>query len=187
MRAFQDFLSLGPLYRQRVTGFAIEPSWLAHQLNMLYLPLWLGASAIRTSVYRFRLWRFTIENFLLVGGVITLLLSFSRVGYAAFLISITFLFISFNAWLFKKVRAMLMHRNPDRRPQLLSAGLIAILLITYLVFIGAGLYVFSRVDPRMAEVFKISNWTSGGFLDYANQLQFGERAVYWQAGWGGLQ
>ena len=42
MKSIHELYSVGPLYRQRVSGFALEPSWFAHQLNMIYLPLWLA-------------------------------------------------------------------------------------------------------------------------------------------------
>jgi hypothetical protein len=40
-RPYQHIFSIGTLYRGRVVGFTLEPSWLANQLNMLYLPFWL--------------------------------------------------------------------------------------------------------------------------------------------------
>ena len=42
----QLFSSRGgdPLIQSRVTGFAYEPSWLAHQLNLVFLPVWLAAT-----------------------------------------------------------------------------------------------------------------------------------------------
>ena len=43
MHRIQELVSSsGVLYRGRATGLAYEPSWLAHQLNMVYLPIWLG-------------------------------------------------------------------------------------------------------------------------------------------------
>ncbi len=63
MRDVQDVFSLGPLYRQRTSGFALEPSWLAHMLNMLYLPMWLAASFNGYSIFSFRiLKKISVEN-----------------------------------------------------------------------------------------------------------------------------
>ena len=86
MFELQGFFSERVLYRQRVTGFALEPSWLAHQLNMFYLPFWLSFSLHRKSNHTFRLYFLTFENILLVSGVLVLLLTLSRVGLAAFLL-----------------------------------------------------------------------------------------------------
>ncbi|TLN00454.1 hypothetical protein FDZ74_16595, partial [bacterium] len=41
---FQDMISSSrTLFVGRINGLTFEPSWLAHQLNMFYLPLWLAA------------------------------------------------------------------------------------------------------------------------------------------------
>jgi hypothetical protein len=185
MRNFQDLLSLGPLYRQRVAGFALEPSWFAHQMNMLYLPLWLAATVRRTTSHRFSLLGLTLENLLLVGGIGCLVLSFSRVGLLAFCAVLTYLFLRLNLWLVGKLRAWLVahFRWSTSRRILLSAGVGSVLLFFYVGGLVGGLWVYSRVYPPMASVFKIDFWKSSGFLVYANKLQFGERAAYWQAGW----
>jgi len=66
----------GLVKNKRVSGFAYEPSWLAGQLATLYLP-WLIASLIA----RYRLSRFKwLEVILLLSGLITLLLTYSRGG-----------------------------------------------------------------------------------------------------------
>jgi len=44
LMAFQQLVSTRDLFLGRVTAFAFEPSWLAHQMNLLYLPFWLGAT-----------------------------------------------------------------------------------------------------------------------------------------------
>jgi O-antigen ligase len=176
MRDIQDIFSLGPLYRGRVTGFALEPSWLAHQLNMLYLPLWLASSIRKFSACHFRLAGLTMENVLLVGGGLTLALSFSRIGWLGFFAVLTFLFILGNirlvGWLGNKLRR-----------RLLAVLASAILVCVYLAGILGAAYVMSKVDPRMEDLFKAGFWQQDTALVLANSLQFGERVVYWQAGW----
>lgn len=181
MRAFQDQLSLGPMYRGRVTGFALEPSWLAHQLNMLYLPLWLAATLQRWTSYRRKFMGLTVENGLLVGGVLALGLSFSRVGYGAFMLVLTYLFLRYNRRLVSWLQNRLTVKT-GRRPWVRGAVLLALVAVYLLAGFGV-LTMFSRLDPRMENVFRTSYWRDGGFLTYANELQFGERAVYWQSGW----
>ncbi len=51
------------LYVQRTTGFAYEPSWLAHQLNMLYLPFWLASVFTGFTAHRLRGWKITFDIF----------------------------------------------------------------------------------------------------------------------------
>ncbi len=189
MRDFHDLLSLGPLYRQRVTGFALEPSWLAHQLNMLYLPLWLAASVHRTSAHSWRVLRLSAENLLLAAGVVTLGLTLSRVGFLALLAAGSYLVLRFNIWLVRRIFDWLSTRGSALRLQnaagrwLITTSIVVVLLAVYAAAFFGGLYVFSRVDPRMAEVYNLIFWRDSGFAVYANKLQFGERVVYWQAGW----
>jgi hypothetical protein len=83
MQSVHALISTRELFPARATGLAFEPSWLAHQLNMLYLPVWAGAALSGTTVHRMR-WRFiTVERVLLAGGLLALILSVSRVGLLA--------------------------------------------------------------------------------------------------------
>jgi len=188
VRRIQEFFSSGPLYRQRVNGFAFEPSWLAHQLNMVFLPIWLAATVRRFSVHRFRLMGITFENLLLVGGVFILFLSYSRVGLLAFLMMVTYLFIQANIrlsrWLLKR---MSWHEQVDtarRRRRILSLGVTAIMIVSYLAILTGGAFVLSRLDPRMKDLFTFSFGTDNPVLRYADRLDVASRLVYWQAGWG---
>ena len=88
---FQHFFSTRSLWYNRITSFAFEPSWLAHQLNLIFLPFWLAATITRWSAFRFRLWRISLENVLLAIGVTVLFLSSSRVGTLSFLLVVAFL------------------------------------------------------------------------------------------------
>jgi O-antigen ligase len=172
------------LYPGRVTGLAYEPSWLAHQLNMLYLPLWLAASVQRLSAHRFRLWFLTFENLLLAGGVVILLLSFSRVGLAAFLLMLGYLFLAANAALVRKVEGRFLQRYGGRARKALVAGITLALILMYVLLIVSAAFGLSRIDPRMQTLFDLSTLRQEGILEYANRMFFAERLVYWQAGWG---
>ena len=84
------FSTRGLVKNKRVSGLAYEPSWLAGQLASLYIP-WLFASLLA----RYRLSRFKwLESVLLVGGLVILLLTYSRSGLAILVGAslVTFLF-----------------------------------------------------------------------------------------------
>ncbi len=179
MRTFQHFFSTTVLFDRRATGFASEPSWLAHQLNLVYLMYWMAATKNKFSVHKFRIWKFTFENILLAAGVVVLFTTFSRGGLVAFMLVLAFLFVLLNIrfakWLIKKM-------NVRRK------GLIGLLtgfgmFILYLGIALAGLFILSKIDPRMEKVFVFSSSTENPILKYADNLQFGERVVYWQTGW----
>lgn len=65
-----------PLFPQRVSGLAYEPSWLADQLVGLYMPFLFAAVLLRSSLTR---WRW-LEPVLLLLSLGVLLLTYSRGG-----------------------------------------------------------------------------------------------------------
>jgi hypothetical protein len=87
--AFQGMISTRGLFADRITAFAFEPSWLAHQLNLLFLPFWLAATVSGWSAFHFRLWKMSTENILLAIGAVVLFLS-SRVGTLSLLLVLGF-------------------------------------------------------------------------------------------------
>lgn len=189
MDLIQRKISLHVLYAQRATGMAYEPSWLAHQLNMVYLPLWLAATIQRTSAHRFRILGISLENVLLVMGAAGLFLSFSRVGLLAFLLAVAFVVLRANLHLAGWIQRSIVQRF-NIRPQIrawFNTGVIVILLILFvIVYAGAAFGVVkfaSRYDQRLAHLFTITP-DLGNIVAYANQLAFAERLVYWAVGWG---
>jgi hypothetical protein len=182
MFKIQGFLSARVLYRQRVTGFALEPSWLAHQLNMLYLPFWLAASLTGYSSHSFSLKKISFENFLLAGGVITLGLTLSRVGFAAFFLMILLAIVLIHRHLVTAITNWLTNKLKLRRKinqKTISVGIIAFYILLAMVFI----IIYSRFDPRMMSLFSFSFNQDNPFLRYFNELKFGDRVVYWLTGW----
>lgn len=179
MRTIQHLFSTTVLFDRRATGFASEPSWLAHQLNLVYLVYWISASINRYSAHKFRIWKFTFENLLLAAGFVILFVTFSRGGLVSFMLVLAFLFllanIQFAKWLMKKWNV----RNRVLVGALTGLGM----LILYLGILVGGLFVLSKIDPRMETVFEFSNTSENPLLKYADDLQFGERVVYWQTGW----
>jgi len=192
LRTIQSFFSVGPLYRQRPTGFTLEPSFLANQLNMLYLPAWLAASIRRISAHRFHLVGFIFEDALLAGGAATMFLSLSRVGMLAFFLMLAYLIFKGSLWLTAWIHNQLAARTLARsragvwwisRGKLISSIILIALFLSYLaVAVGVG-FGLSKLDPRMKDLFQFSFNVDNPFLKYAEQLTFASRVVYWQAGW----
>ena len=178
MFELQGLISDRVLYRQRVTGFALEPSWLAHQLNMFYLPFWLSFTLHKKSNHSFRLFFLTFENILLAFGVISLLLTLSRVGVAAFL----FMLVLIGIVIHGRIVDFLMKSIAKKRK--FSRKLIStVLIILYIMGVGLTAFVFSKVDPRMAGLFEFSFENENPFINYFNELKFGDRVIYWWTGW----
>ena len=191
---FQRLISTRDLFTTRITAFAFEPSWLAQQLNLLYLPFWLAATINGWSTFRFRLWKFSLENILLGIGALVLFLS-SRVGTLSLLLIIVFLGIYLNVYLARRLQLGSLARFVSF-PTLLQKIVRSLLpILTLLAFLGIYIlgalvlvYGLSHVDWRLARFFQITSLdqlkllTSNIYLLF-NYLAFAERYVYWVAGW----
>lgn len=189
MREIHALYSIGPLYRQRATGFAVEPSWLAHQLNMLYLPLWLASSIRSFTAHKWKLYKVNFENILLVLGVVVLFLTFSRVGLIALFLMIGYLLLRLNAWVVrwlqnKVLTKWLQQLNSQwvNRWVISTAIGVGLIMIYLVVLFGVG-YGLSQLDPRMKDLFTFSSAQQNALLEYAHRLNFDTRLVYWQAAW----
>jgi O-antigen ligase len=186
---FQGIFSSRVLYRNRVTGFALEPSWFSHQLNMLYIPLWLSASLKKFSSHDFKFLGFTFENLLLLGGVGALFFTLSRGGFLAFLLMMTLIFIYFNIQVINRIKDVWLKKASRLKKGFLHNSktiiifLSILVIFAYLILIAAGTFALSRIDPRMKDLFVFNKDKENPVLTYFNDLQFGERAVYWLAGW----
>jgi len=191
---FQRLISVRDLFATRVTSFAFEPSWLAQQLNLLFLPFWLAATINGWSAFRFRLWKISLENILLAVGAVVLFLA-SRVGTLGLLLILAFLIIYFNIFLAKRLQKWNMRFFARRSPAvqkvangLLLAAILLVFLGVYVLGAIALVYGLSHVDWRLARFFQVTSLAELKFLSsnvyiLFNYLAFAERYVYWVAGW----
>jgi hypothetical protein len=184
----QQELTMRTFYINRVNGFTLEPSWLAHQLNMLYLPAWLAATLQRYSAHRLRVLGITFENILLLGGVGTMVLSRSRIGWLALILVFAFLAIRANLslarWLQERIVRWLQIKPPLHKvvQMVVSIILIAVFILVYTGGVIGVAYVGGEADPRLAQLFEVPTESIFSF-QYLNQLAFAERAIYWSTGY----
>ena len=180
LRAIQDIFSTTTFFGKRMVGFAAEPSWLAHILNMVYLPYWLSATVSGFTALNKKWGKVSIENVFLIFGAIVLFNTLSRAGLFAFLLVLGFFFIRLNIW---AVRQLSTKWGVQHGKRWITLAVVAGFLMIYLGGATGMVYVLSKIDPRMRDVFSLQVISQGGFDKYANLLQFGERVTYWQAGW----
>jgi len=179
VRGFYDIT-----FRTRVGGFTYEPSWLAHQLNVVFLPYWLAATITGYTTAK-KILHLSVENILLALGFIVMFFSLSRIGLAAFLLTTAFAFYRLNAygirWLQNRLRGQpaLSKWHLGRWIQL---PLVLACLIIYLGAIAGFIILLSHFDKRVAHLL---NWRilPNSFLAFAQQGDFAERVVYWSNGW----
>lgn len=194
METVQMWISTRGLFHGRITGLAFEPSWLAQQLNLLFLPLWLAATVTGWSAFRFRLWKFRVENLLLVLGAAVLFVS-SRVGTLAFILVLAFLGIYINILLARRLQKWTLARlahTPRSFKEVVRFLLPVILLLLFITAYGLAMlllvYGLSHVDTRLARIFQLSSIIEPEdatltVYQLFNYLAFAERFVYWVAGW----
>lgn len=188
MERIQSSISISKLVGNmghfRVFGTTLEPSWLAHCLNMLYLPLWLGNSATNTTVFRFRIFKLSIENYLLAIGIFVLIFTYSRIGLISFGLVFVWLILSKSKSFAQKIstRFSSIQHKTNRSLQLLLATLLVVILIISLGGIVLGL---SSNDNRYAKFLQINSediFDTNNFMVLANRAAIAERVVYWDLG-----
>lgn len=198
MEVIHRTFSTGVLYKARVTGLALEPSWYAHQLNMLYLPFWFAATINQYSVHRSRiLRRVSWENLLLVGGIIALVLTKSRVGYVAFLAMSIVFFFQLNQKIVHWIHQKIVNRMPtiqrdqtgvlrkyQRIRKILRIVINLGVLLFYIGLIALVAFFFYTIDERMASVFTFDLSQNQWLYQYLGDLDLGPRVTFWMAGWG---
>ncbi len=162
------------LVKERVTGFAFEPSWLANQLATVYLP-WLWISILTGYRVFKRRW---IEPVLLVGTVTLLISTFSRGGILIGVISCAGGFILTQRSLFRKAIDWLgdPFRKREIQATILRIGIITVVIGSVVV---AG-YLLSQ-NKYFSRIWK-SNKTNP--IDYVVDISAGPRLAYAMAGWG---
>lgn len=197
IRAKLAVQSINVWYSNRVSGFAYEPSWFVREFNLVLFPIWVAAIYLRKSLFKFRLWIFQVEDFLLLGGLIVFAFSSPRIGLVAFLASLAYLallmFGRVLGWIMTKIGQR--RKTPIQHPGWVKF-LLGALLITVLVVAAGGALVgyvvaASGWDSRFElflekdtvsdlELFPI---TEDSLIAFADKLQFSERLVYWFGGW----
>jgi len=189
MKSIHELYSVGPLFRQRVSGFALEPSWLAHQMNVLFIPYWLAASITRTSAFRLKVWKLSIENLLLVLGIAVLLLTYSRIGLAALLVMLAVPVVLAALQLLNKVNQRIFNMDRIKQSARFLKVIFQVVWFIILAAVGIGLviglgFALSKLDMRMASLFEFDFQHRDALLYYAEKLSLAARFVYWDAGWG---
>ena len=117
LNAIQAIFSVRDLRHGRVSGFAYEPSWLADQLVLLFLPFVLGGLiAGQPVVGRGKSGRF-LEVVLLALGIVTLLFTYSRGGLASWLVSAGLVVVGLGLRHRGRIVAWLLGRDHSAKPR----------------------------------------------------------------------
>jgi hypothetical protein len=200
--SLQDWLAVKPPFfaarGARVSALAYEASWFAHQMVILYLPLWLAATLERTSVFSLRLLKFlTLENLLAVVGLAFFFLSSPRIGLLSLLLIFGYIFGWINWVIYRAAMRRLQQWLPQNRLARPINVALALLLLAAFVGLYAGLAggvirLGSERDHRFAalvqsppsaqEIQRLLTLDENTLMYVGLRLQFMERTVYWLNG-----
>jgi len=173
----QETFSLAGLTKnRRISGFALEPSWLAGQLALLYLP-WLVAGLLNPKWYK-KTSELVISIVLLFAALAALMATYSRVGLVMVPVAgaVTFLIAGRAVW--RSVWEWFLtgfRRNARKgRSSWIQAAALRVLLvvITLVVLAGVGLF--------LADGYFSTLWTSdmSNFWRYMSTASMGPRVAY---------
>lgn len=187
------WVSIRRLHRTRLVGLTYEPSWLANQLIVLYIPLWAASVTKRFSVYRIRRGWLTIELLFLLWSMPIFFLTYSRIGLISLFSSLGLLILG-GAWGMAgrfQERMRTRDKNPIWPDSASGDILFRIVIMLSMIFALAMVmllvvYLASKADRRIQQVFS-TNYLSllegaeAPLVALARRLKFAERIVYWVA------
>jgi O-antigen ligase len=162
----------------RISGLALEPSWLAAQVMTLYLP-WAFASVLKNFNLFSRRW---LVVAILAACAFLLTFTFSRAGILIAIGSVVLTFIIAGGermrqawqWLLSPLRW-----RPFSRGKYLEVGLRLAVIIPLLAGLAGGAFVLSR-NRYFAQIWQSRKNT---LTDYFVDIYAGPRLAYAWAGW----
>ena len=184
----------------RINGLTYEASWFAHQMVMLYLPVWMAATYYKTSAFRLRLAHLSIETILLVLGLAAFFLSSPRIGLASFFLMAIYFFVRLNVAFYHKIVQAVIKRFhsiealPSRQNIISIKEVTTLFIVLAYALILAGVFLLaSQRDwrlsllitnpPSMEEIFGVLTLNQSVLLNLSHRFIFLERMVYWFNGW----
>jgi len=184
----------------RVNGLTYEASWFAHQMVMIYLPLWMAATYHKTSAFKFRVLRLSVENIFLVLGLGVFFLSSPRIGLVSLFLMVIYFFVRLNIAFYRKIMQNIMARisSVKGKARLINRTYIGVftslfIVLVYALLIGGVFLLATQRDwrlslliskpPTLQEIIGVLTLNQNTLLDLSHRFIFLERMVYWFNGW----
>jgi hypothetical protein len=184
----------------RVNGLTYEASWFAHQMVIIYLPIWIAATYHKTSAFKSRLLGVSAENVLLLIGLVTFFLSSPRIGLVSLLLMVAYLFWRVNLNIQRTIvqrilslkRFTMQGSKPVNKTLIQALTSLSIILVYFLALTGVVLFAVHR-DTRLStlvsnpptgeEIIGLLTLDQNTLLELSHRFIFLERMVYWLNGW----
>jgi O-antigen ligase len=162
----------------RITGLALEPSWLAAQVITLYLP-WAFAAVLKNYHWDSHRWSVVA---ILTACAFLLIFTFSRGGI---LIALAAIFLTFFITGTDRIRQAWRWFVSPLRPKkqlpnkMLGVGLRITIIVMVLVGLAGGINILSR-NQYFAQIWQSRQ---SNLVDYFVDIYAGPRLAYSYAGW----
>jgi O-antigen ligase len=162
----------------RISGLALEPSWLAAQVITIYLP-WAFAALLKNYDWGSRRWLTVV---ILAACAYLLIFTFSRAGVLTALVTVILTFIIAGRerigqawrWFFSPLQL----KKPFA-PRFPEVGLRIVAIIALLAGLAGGTYILSR-NKYFAQIWQSRKNT---LTNYFVDIYAGPRLAYSWAGW----
>jgi len=184
MAKMQQFVTIQRLNASRVSGMTYEPSSLADQLIVIWLPWVLGASLEDYTVFKWR-WKWvTVEKILFVWTAVILAFTLSRTGLV---LGVGVMGFGFLMKIFGPQYKAQEENKSDQGKSLLAQTLHKYRLVLVLLGFGGFLVLFyilgtqNNYISRMWEYFSVTE--NFEMRKYFNFIGFGSRMTYWETAW----
>ncbi|HOE70151.1 MAG TPA: O-antigen ligase family protein [Brevefilum sp.] len=191
------FQQPGMLFTNRLTALAYEPSWYVLIFTLVLLPLWLSAVFQRKSLFSIKLWRFIVEDVLLLAGMTVFMFSFPRIGLLALIVMLLYFGIQLTRRLFDKINTWLINHKRFKVSDttLFRTGLtLALITLTLIILISAAaifIKIASQQDARFQLIIDLFSTNTlkklptseTDIILFSRGLAFMERTIYWFGGW----
>lgn len=197
------FVVLSPAFSARhgrVNGLTYEASWFAHQMVLIYLPLWLAATYHKTSAFKFRFLHLTLENFLLILGLGAFFLSSPRIGLISFFLLAIYFFFHLNLGLHRKIvdyiskKKFIQQGSSFITQKYFIKIIVSFVIVLMYIAVFVGIFYFAsqrdwrlsilvNEPPSMNEITGILTLDQASLLELSHRFIFLERMVYWFNGW----
>lgn len=172
------FSMAGITNTRRVSGLALEPSWLAAQVAVLYLP-WVFAGIITGYSFSKKRW---VSIVLLVPILILTILSYSRSGILVIILSAFLTLViagrdklkAMTTWFFTPL-----HSLGGWRVKMAHVSLRLLILIGFLTF-GAGSTYLLAQNQYFSAIWQAR---SANLVDYLVDIYAGPRLAFALGGW----
>jgi multisubunit Na+/H+ antiporter MnhB subunit len=171
----QVFIASRPLQQRRISGFAYEPSWLADQLVIFFLP-WLVAAVLKRRPLTKHRW---LEPILGVGSVALLLFSYSRSGLLTAVACLVATVLLTGRQILAVVVSWFRRPFSQRGNGVAIAGRITVVL-ALVAFVAGSISFLARYE-YFANLWQIAQ--ADDPLDYATEAGAGPRLAYAIAGY----